>query len=63
MIVTAAILLAYSGPRGDAAGPVNYAVLAYYLGFGVLWFYASTVLFSPTNAKFAIWPAKLVRRW
>ena len=63
LIVASAIYLAYLGPRGDTAGPVNYTVLSYYLGFGVLWFYLSTVLFSPTNAKFAIWPAKLLRRW
>lgn len=60
--VAASIYMAYLGPKPGPTDPANYTVPTYYILGGVFTFYVASVLFSPANAKFAIWPARHVRR-
>lgn len=62
IVVGASIVMAYRGPKPGPSDPANHTVPTYYALGGIMTFYLASVLFSPSNAKFAVWPARHVRR-
>jgi hypothetical protein len=62
IVLGASIAVCFHGPRGGSSDPVNYSVATYYVLGGAFSFYLASVLFSPSNAQYTIWPAKNIRR-
>jgi hypothetical protein len=50
----------FFGPQPSEGGEI---LAAFYIGSALLFYYLTTMLFSPVNVKYVVWGSKIFRRW